>query len=113
MLPEPFALTGITMSLKYSLLELARHQTVWGFAIGFLASTGVHMVVLAEQPKDLPHLLRRDPSAAFLRIVTPSSEGAYAHSYMTFQREHRKIQTLFYSTLLVLLVIIVLAMLRV
>lgn len=107
-----FGLQGLARGMYHTLGSVVQQQVVWGFAIGFAASTIVHMFVTAEHPRQIPHILTKPSVQAFDKVAPRNDKGSYMISYTTFDREYHRVRSLFYVVVLAFLLVVVLAMLR-
>ncbi len=107
-----FSLQALATSLKLTTLALLRHQVMWGFALGLVASTLVYAFVASENPRCIPAMMTRDERDAFMALAVRSPQGTYKTSFLSFQREYNKIRFIFYTALLAFLLVVAIALLR-
>lgn len=107
-----FGLSGLARGLQHSIFAIFQHQLVWGFALGFAASTIIHVVVTAEQPRHIPHMLTKNKLSAFEKISPKDPDGTFLMSYTKFEHEYHHVRALAYVVLLALLMIMLIATIR-
>lgn len=107
-----FGAQNVAYNIKITLISLFQHQMVWGFAIGFSASTIIHLFIIADRPKDIPQIIRKSAPESFAALAKRDKKGTYQMSYSGFQNEYNRVRVLFYSSLLIFLIIIAIALIR-
>lgn len=107
-----FAAQNTAYNIKITLVGLFQHQMVWGFAIGFSASTIIHLLIIADRPRDIPQIIRKSAPESFVALATRDAKGTYQSSYSAFQDEYNRVRVLFYSSLLIFLLIVAVALIR-
>ena len=94
------------------LISFLYHQLVLGFAFGFLAATGIYIILLAEEPSHIPKMIIHKPNVCFDKIATKNEKGTYQTSYSEFQKTYNKVKILFYLTILVFLLVAGISLLK-
>lgn len=107
-----FGLHSLGFGMYHNIIIILQHQLVWGFVLGFAASTIVHLLVSTEQPKHIPHMLTKTLPGAFLEIAPKNSKGTYELSYTKFEHEYHHVRAIFYSVILAFLIVMAIAMVR-
>lgn len=107
-----FGLQNLLSSMSITLHALLRHSLVWGFALGFCASTFIHLLILVGNPRYLPHIISKGPSESFARLAPRSQNGTYETSYSQYAHQHHRVRTGIYLALAVLFALMLLAILR-
>ena len=101
-----YGIESTVFYLKSLLVSFLYHQMVLGFAFGFLAATGIYMLLLAEEPSHIPKILTNPPNVCFEKIAQKQVNGTYQTSYTEFQDNYFKIKILFYTTILAFLLVL-------
>ncbi len=107
-----FGLQGLFSSAGITLYALLKHSLVWGFALGFCASTLIHLIILVGNPRFLPQILTKGPAESFSKIASRTNDGTYQTSYSQYAHQHHRVRTGIYLALIVLFGLILLAILR-
>ena len=107
-----FGLQALASDIKITTLALLRHQMMWGFGVGFVASTMVHAFVVTDNPRQIPAMLTRDTRDSFISVMPQAPDGTYQVSYTAFQRDYNRVRIIFYSLLLAFLAVVGIALLR-
>ena len=107
-----FSVQALATSLKLTTLALLRHQVMWGFSLGFVASTLVYAFIVSENPRSLPTLLTQNERDSFLALANKTPQGTFKTSFLNFQREYNKMRFIFYTAVLAFLVVVAIALLR-
>lgn len=107
-----FGLKAIALSIKFTILALIHHPMMWGFAIGFGASTLIHAFIISDNPRQIPMILRKPAPDSFKRLAPRLADGTYCIPYTQFQREYNRVRIVFYSTFLTFLGVIAIALVR-
>lgn len=108
-----FGLQAIFHSVAVSGTEIIRHQLVWGFCLGLLASTCIHALVISKNPRHIPHMIyHQDSKHIFYKLHHPQKDGTYKRSFEDFQRKHHHVRSMFFGLFVVLLLIAIGALLR-
>ena len=107
-----FGLENMWMSLVNTGRDLIESQITWGFAFGFMASTVIHLLVISDHPKRIPHIVSKSLKDSYQHL---NPEDSLAPGYKTldhFKREYHRVRIVVASTSLILAVIIILAVVR-
>lgn len=107
-----FGLQNIAYSIQLTLTLMLRQQLIWGFVLGFAASTLVHLIVLSDHPEQLRYMLTQTAPESFLQLTDRQPNGTYTASYSYFRREHNRVRIIFYSTIFAFLVVVAIALLK-
>lgn len=107
-----FGIESIGYNINDTIIALFRHPLVWGFVLGFGASTLVHLFVVVDKPGVLPKMITKKPSEAFQELQETDKEGTYMVSYSKFQQEANRVRIIFYSVVLAFLIIVIITLLR-
>lgn len=107
-----FGIQALSITIKPILLAVVNHPLMWGFGLGFLASTMIHLFIITDIPHAIPVMVRKGPIESFQKIAPKNTKGDYLISYTDFQKEHVRVRIAFYLTILAFLVIVILALLR-
>lgn len=107
-----YGLSSIARGMQHSIFAMFEHQLVWGFALGFAASTIIHILVTSDQPRHIPHMLTKDKFAAFGKISPKAPDGTFLMSYSKFEHEYHHIRALSYTVLMAFLVVMIIATVR-
>jgi hypothetical protein len=108
-----FGLQNIAINIQDSIEVLASHQVVWGFALGFAASTIVHLVVITDNPRELASIITKDAAQSYQQASETDDAGTYKQSYAAYQQQYGRVKSVFYATLLVFLVVSAIALMRI
>ncbi len=106
-----FAAQASLLHFKSMIISLIFHPMVLGFGFGFLAATGIYIFLLAEEPRNIPVMLKDDVNASFTKIATRDEHGTYTSSYTNFQKTTSKIKILVYGSLLAFLTLTAISLL--
>lgn len=106
-----FALQATAHYIQVSLSYIVLQQVLWGFGIGFIAATGMHLMVLGGDLRRTTLLLLRAPDKAFARLSHRAPDGTYLSSYSLFVKEYLNAHILFYGTVLIFLLIVTISLL--
>lgn len=107
-----FGLSSIANGMQHTIFAMFRHQLVWGFVLGFAVSTIIHLIINAEQPSHLPHLLTKNKFSAFEKISPKDPEGRFLMSYSKFEHDYLYVRALSYIVILTFLVVMIVATIR-
>lgn len=107
-----FGIQAIGRSVSATTVALISHPLIWGFGIGFLASTSIHLFIVTDVPHAIPLMVTKGAPESFKRIARRDERGAYTQSYTTFQKEHSRVRIAFYLALNTLLLVILFSLLR-
>lgn len=108
-----YGLQSIGINAFRSVVAIIQHPVVWGFALGFGASTIVHLVISSENPSQLPQIaLHKDTAQAFTKVAPRDARGNYMLSYTKFEEEFHRTRALLYTVILAFLGVTIIAMLR-
>lgn len=107
-----FGLQNMGYSLQLTVGLLLRQQLIWGFLLGFAASTLVHFIIISDHPEYIRYILTHSAPESFLRLTERNPNGTYTLSYSYFRREHNRVRLVFYSTIGVFLVVVAIALLK-
>lgn len=107
-----FGIQALGRSVSMTLMALLYHPLMWGFGLGFLASTFIHLFIVTDVPHAIPLMVAKGAPESFQRIARRDEKGAYTQSYTTFQKEHSRVRIAFYLALNTLLLVILFALLR-
>ncbi len=99
-------------SIHYTIVSFINNPAVWGFLLGLCGAAIVMIILISENPAVVKLMLSHSPSDSFVKIVTRNVRGTYSTSYTSFEREYNRIRILFYSSALIFLLIIVVAMIK-
>jgi len=100
-------------SLSITVKNATQYQLLWGFALGFFASTLVHAFLITENPAHLPVMLFNSKSQSFLKINKPNESGSFQVSYQKFSQTVDKVKFVFAVAVVFFLFIIFLALLKI
>lgn len=103
---------ALGLYLKSIVLSFLHHQVVLGFLLGFIASTSIHMIVVAERTRHIPHIITKQPAASYRAITSQDESGAYNESYFHFLKAYYRVRIAFYSAAVTLLAIILVVIMR-
>ncbi len=98
--------------MSTTVIALIHHQLIWGFGLGFLASTFIHLFIATDVPRQIPLMVTKSAPDSFAKIAQRDERGAYIQSYTTFQKEHSRVRVAFYLALNTLLLVVLFALLR-
>lgn len=107
-----YGIQALGRSVSVTVVALLHHQLMWGFGLGFLASTFIHLFVVTDVPRQIPLMVTKSASDSFQKIAIRDESGSYAQSYTTFQKEHSRVRVAFYLALNTLLLVILFAILK-
>lgn len=107
-----FGLESIGQYIKYSILFLFQLEIVWGFAIGFAASTLIHLFITLDNPRHLPRMIARSATNSFHKTAPRAKDGTYLVSYTEFEEKHHRVRIVFYSAVLAFLAIVIISLVR-
>lgn len=107
-----FALQNVAINIQNTISVLLSRELVWGFAIGFLASTMIHLLIVSENPRLIPHILTKSKHKSFKHLSEKDKKGAYKWAYTTFQQEYDRVKMTFYAALLAFFLFATLALAR-
>lgn len=107
-----FGIKALAYSIALTISALLHHPMLWGFAIGFSASTLIHAFIVSDNPRAIPQMLTKPAPDTFKRISPRLPDGTYCIPYSQFQREYNRVRVAFYSAFLAFLAVISIALLR-
>jgi hypothetical protein len=105
-------LEGIARGAYFTIVAVIKHPMAWGFAGGFLVSTIVHLIIVLDEPSNLRHILTKKAAAAFAHIHKDHPDKDDEKFYLQFEKDYNRIKILFYSIVLVILAVMIVAMLK-
>lgn len=97
------------INIKYTMIALFQHPLVEGFLLGIAASTIIHMVIVAEDPRTIPCLLARKPHHAFSKIYHKTQDQVDEAVYNEFLKTYKRVNLLFYITVILFLLVMLLS----
>lgn len=92
-----FGLQNLWSNIGNTALQLFQHQLVWGFAIGFVVSTIVHLLIMSDHPKRIPHILTKSLRDSYKHLNPKDSKAKHYKSLHHFKLEYHRVHI---STLL-------------
>lgn len=104
-----FGVQAILASVVDTLRVTSRYPMFIGFIIGFGAASVIHAMLTAEHVKHIPAMVLRDPSVSFQKMYPAGQDGAFTHSYADYARNVERMKTVFYSSSLLLILLLMLA----
>ncbi len=107
-----FGLQSAGETLRLTTLALVRHPILWGFGIGFLSSTFIHLFIVTDVPHTIPTMVTNTAAESFRKIVKKDDSGSYAPSYTAFQKEHARVRIAFYLAVTAFLGVTALALMK-
>mgnify|MGYP001579194709 CR=1 FL=1 len=107
-----FGIKALAYSIAFTVYAFLHHPVLWGFAIGFGASTLIHAFIVSDNPRAIKHILTKPAPDSFKRVAPRLADGTYCIPYSQFQREYNRVRIVFYSAFLVFLGVIGIALLR-
>lgn len=99
-------------TLRLTTLAVIRHPMIWGFGVGFLVSTCMHLFIATDIPHTIPTMVRNTAAESFRKITGKDEAGVYIQSYTAFQKEHNRVRIAFYVAVTVFLLVAALALAR-
>lgn len=107
-----YGIEGIAQTIRITTVALINHPLIWGFGIGFLSSTLIHLFIVTDVPHQIPFMVTKGAPESFQRIAQRNEGGAFLQSYTTFQKEHTRVRFAFYLAVSAALLVAALALLR-
>lgn len=107
-----FGLQALASTIHITIIALINHPLVWGFGIGFLISTVIHMLIITDVPHAIPFMVVSGPAESFLKIAPRDAKGAFQLSYTAFEKEHLRVRIAFYLALVAFLFVVGISLLR-
>lgn len=107
-----FGIENIAYNINSTTLALLRHPLVWGFILGFSASSLIHLFVITDRPTMIPQMLRKKPKESFETIAKSDESNTYLISYTKYRQDVNKVRIVFYSALLAFLVVVIITLIR-
>jgi hypothetical protein len=107
-----FGIENIATNINSTTVALFRHPLVWGFILGFGASTLVHLFIVVDKPGVLPKMIAQKPTQSFREIASQNKSGVYSESYSKFRQEVNRVRIIFYSVMLAFLIIVIISLIR-
>ncbi|MFA6027480.1 MAG: hypothetical protein WC752_00960 [Patescibacteria group bacterium] len=107
-----FGMQGLARSLNISIGSILNQEMVWGFALGFCASTLIHMFIVAQNPLYVPSMIMKTAPDSFTKVAPRNKSGTYEMSYAQYSQEHSRVRLAFYLAIMVFLIVIAVALIR-
>jgi hypothetical protein len=107
-----FALQNSWLNFAQTVGVFAANPGVWGFVLGFGASTIIHLLVVADNPRSVAHIITKDMSVSYNTLAERKSDGTYETSYSQFEKEYNRVRIIFFSALLALIAALGIASVR-
>lgn len=107
-----YALQSVALAIKGTILPLIQHPMIWGFAIGFGASTMIHLFLMSDNPRQLPTMISNNVTTSFDKLAPRNQEGSYSISYTEFSKQYSKVRMTFYSMVMAFFLLVVVAIVR-
>ncbi len=104
-----FGVQAILASVVDTLRVTSRFPMFIGFVIGFGAASVIHAMLTAEHVKHLPSMVLHDPSVSFQKMYPAGSDGTFSHSYADYTKNVERIKTVFFTSTLLLILLLMLA----
>lgn len=99
---------GITSNIT----ELMYHPVIWGFALGFLVSTGVHLYVVAGSSRSCYHIITKSAKKSYDILHPPTIVDEVHQSFDEFVHDYNRVQALFSVLMLLFFAIVFVSLLR-
>ncbi len=107
-----YGVQALGSSLTLTILGLMQHPLLWGFGIGFLVSTIIHLIIVADVPRTIPLMVTNNTVELFQKMSPRDERGVFLHSYIALQKEHNRVRIAFYLALTTVLLVILAALFR-
>ena len=107
-----FGIQGLAHTIRLTLVAVINHPLMWGFGIGFLASTFIHLFIATDIPHAIPAMISKSPTESFQKIAPRGERGEYLLSFTDFQKDHARVRIAFYLALSSFLFVAALALLQ-
>lgn len=105
-------LDAMGLYLKSVFLGFVFHPVVLGFLIGFFASTGIHMILIAQNGQQLKSMILKPADRSYIELHSANNHGAYDASYSQFLRDYHRVRIAFYSAVTVFMATIMIVLMR-
>ncbi|MBI4272962.1 hypothetical protein HY621_03870 [Candidatus Uhrbacteria bacterium] len=107
-----FGMQGLAHTIRPTVVAVINHPLMWGFGIGFLASTCIHLFIITDIPHAIPTMLSKGLAESFQKIAPRGERGEYLLSFTEFQKDHARVRIAFYLALSTFLFVVALALLK-
>lgn len=107
-----YGLQAVGHSIPLTLAIIVRNQLIWGFSLGFFVSTVIHVLIIANNPRQITAILTTNPAQSFHVLTPRQADGTYKMSYANFLKEHNRIRSALYIAIFVFIFVIILAMFK-
>lgn len=107
-----FGLQAVSHSAPLTMVTIIRNQLIWGFSLGFFVSTVIHILIIANNPKQITAVLTANPAQSFQNLAPRQANGTYKMSYANYLKEHARIRSALFVAIFVFIFITILAMFK-
>lgn len=104
-----FGVQSSLSSVVDTLRVTFRYQMFLGFIVGFGTASIIHSMLTAEHVRQIPSMVLHDPSISFQKMYPAGSDGTFTHSYSDYSRNVERMKTVFYSSALLIILLLMLA----
>lgn len=104
-----FGVQAAAASVVDTLRVTSGYPMFIGFIIGFGAASVIHAMLTAEHVKHIPSMVLRDSSVSFQKMYPAGTDGTFTHSYSDYARNVERMKTVFYSSTLLIILLLMLA----
>lgn len=104
-----FGLKNVWNNLTITGSTLAANKIVWGFALGFFASTVIHLFVMSEHPSRIAPILTKSPEESYKKVNPPDPEHTLYKTFEHFLKEYRQVRIAALLAVIVLVAMVGLA----
>ena len=105
-------LASIWNNIASTAVTLFHQPLVWAFAGGFAASTMVHLMVISDHPKRIPHILTKSPEKSYEHLNPKDPDHANFKSFYHFLLEYNRVRIVALSTLLIIILLLIMVLLN-
>ncbi|PJC37023.1 hypothetical protein CO046_02875 [Candidatus Peregrinibacteria bacterium CG_4_9_14_0_2_um_filter_53_11] len=87
-----FGVQNVGHNISFTLTSLLNSRMVWGFALGFLISTIVHVLVITERPRTIPTMITRSLEESYKQLNPGDTSHPEHRSIHIFGHEYRRVR---------------------
>lgn len=95
-----FAFLALARDIKIEVSTLFTNKLFIGFLFGFIIAIFILALIVSENPRHIPILLRYDQCKSFEKIHKLNTKFQYDQSFCSFVKKYHTVRTSFYLVVL-------------
>lgn len=107
-----FGVQALANYMAFLVRAMVYQPILWGFSIGFTASTMFYAFISSEDPRRIPHIITNPLHTSYAYASPQDQNGSYTLSYVHFQEEYNRVRIAFYGAVIAFLLVIAIALVQ-